>query len=73
MAIQTFKAYEGEVRDEIKRKGCVSRYVTEKARVKFMRRLPCFGVSWWEGQGLRCHKKSNKRLEMCIFFTLIYL
>lgn len=49
MAIQPFKAYEGEMRDKIKRKENVSKYVTEKAIVKFMRRLPCFDVSWWEG------------------------
>lgn len=37
-----FKAYEGEVTDEIKRKGSISKYITEKAMVKFMKRLPCF-------------------------------
>lgn len=38
-----FKAYEAEVTDEIKRNGSVSKYITEKAMVKFMKRLPpCF-------------------------------
>lgn len=49
MAIQPLKAYEGEVRGEINGKGNDSKYVTEKAIVKFIRRLPYFVVSWCEG------------------------
>lgn len=62
-----FKAYEGEVMDEIKRKVSVSKYITEKAMVNFMKRIPCFDASWWEWTK-GSQKKQQKDWNVIFFF-----